>query len=338
MERVLRDPIVVEVTRGARIESRHLVSASVVDGDGVEIVGFGDTLTPVFPRSAIKAMQAVPLIESGAADSLGLGDKELALASASHSGEIAHVELASSMLKACGLDENALECGSHWPLNVDATIALAGGSGRPSSLHNNCSGKHAGFLCLCCETGIDHRHYVEAEHPAQEMVRRTVEDITGFEHSDVNSAIDGCSIPTYAVPLKNLAQGVARMITGVGLETRRAQAARRVINACMAEPYFVAGTDRACTKLMSLAPGRVFAKVGAEGVYCAAIPETGMAIALKCHDGTVRAAEACVAWLLAQQIERDGALQAELIKLSNPKVMNWKGLDVGDVRVAPTRC
>jgi L-asparaginase II len=199
-------------------------------------------------------------------------------------------------------------------------------------LHNNCSGKHSGFLATCRHCGIDHRGYVGAGHRFQVMVAETMSAVTGVAHGSENSGIDGCSIPTYAVPLSSLALGFARMTTGNGLGPRRAAAAKRLIAACMAEPFFVSGTGGACTRLMEAAPGRIFAKIGAEGVYCAALPEHGLGIALKCDDGASRAAEAVVASVMGRLLG-DPALEAKLNAIGSPIVINRRGISVGAVRV-----
>src|SRR5215210_6853486 len=141
------NPVLVEVMRGALTESRHRGAVAVVDADGATVLALGDVIRPVYPRSAVKPLQALPLIENGAAERYGFGDEELALACASHGGEAAHVEIAARMLARAGLDESALECGAHWPSHQPSAQALARSGATPSALHNNCSGKHAGFLC-----------------------------------------------------------------------------------------------------------------------------------------------------------------------------------------------
>ena len=328
----MTNPVLVEVTRGNVVESAHRGAVAVYDADGKPLLEIGDTARPVFPRSAVKAIQALPFVESGAADAYGFGEKELALSCASHSGEPEHVELARSMLAKAGLDETALECGAHWPSNHEATIALAHSGGSPGALHNNCSGKHSGFLCTCRHLGIDHRGYVAAGHPEQEMVREAMENVTGAVHDADHRGTDGCSIPTYAVPLRSYALGFARMVTGKGLPPGRAKAAQRLLKACMAEPFLVAGTGREDTALMRAAPGRIFAKVGAEGVYCAAVPELGVGISLKCDDGAGRGAEVMIAAVLAKLLKADEALAAKLTELANPAVENRRGLKVGAMR------
>ncbi|MCY1232910.1 L-asparaginase II [compost metagenome] len=278
-------------------------------------------------------MQALPLLESGAADAYGFGNKELALACSSHSGEPEHVALATKMLAAAGRDLSALECGAHWSSDQKTLIGQARSMEAPSALHNNCSGKHSGFICACCHSGTEVKGYVGYDHPLQQEIRGAMESLTGAVLGHDNCGVDGCSIPTYAVPLKGLAHGFAKMATGVGLGPERARASRRLIEACMVEPFYVAGTKRACTRLMKTAPGRIFAKTGAEGVFCAAIPEKGIAIALKCEDGTTRAAEAMVAATLARFFRDEPDLHAALMAQANHSMYNWNGIHVGDVRV-----
>lgn len=328
----MSDPVLVEVLRGDIVESMHRGAIAVVDGDGRSVVAIGDVDRPVFPRSAVKAIQALPLVESGAADAYGFGDRELALACASHSGEPLHVELARSMLARAGLDETALECGAHWPSSQDALVGLARSGKTPSALHNNCSGKHSGFLCTCVHSGIGHLGYVGAGHPFQERVRSTMQKVTGAAHGPENRGTDGCSIPTYAVPLRNLALGFARMTTGNGLDKGRAGAAKRLMSACMAEPFYVAGTGRACTRLMEAGRGRIFVKTGAEGVFCAAMEELGLGIAVKCDDGAGRAAEVVVSEVLARLLGKQDDLSAELARLARHDLHNWRGALVGRLR------
>jgi L-asparaginase II len=329
----MSNPVCVEVTRGNLVESRHRGAVVVVDGDGRTVFSQGDIEQAVFPRSACKAMQALPLVESGAADAYGFGNKELALACSSHSGEDEHVALAASMLARAGRDVSALECGAHWSSDQKTIIHQARTIDKPTALHNNCSGKHSGFVCACCHQDIDPKGYVAYDHPLQQQIRDTMQSLTGAALGHDNCGTDGCSIPNYAVPLQKLAHGFAKMATGAGLEPLRAKAARRLFDACMAEPFYVAGTGRACTKLMSIAPGRIFAKTGAEGVFCAAIPEQGIALALKCDDGNGRASEAMVTATLARFFEEGSEIHAGLMAMANKALSNWNGIHVGDINV-----
>lgn len=329
----MQNPVTVEVTRGNIVESRHRGMGIVIDGDGKTLFAFGGPDAAVFPRSACKAMQALPLVESGAADAYAFGEKELAIACASHSGEDEHVALAASMLERAGRDASALECGWHWSSDQKTLIHQARTLEKPNALHNNCSGKHSGFVCTCSHAGYEVEGYVNYDHPLQADIRATMESLTGATLGHDNCGIDGCSIPSYAIPLRGLALGFAKMATGQGLEPVRAKASRRLMEACMAEPFYVAGTNRACTKLMQVAPGRIFAKTGAEGVFVAALPEQGIAMAVKCEDGTTRAAESMIFALLARCFEKDEEIQSTLKGMANHALKNWKGIPVGEVRV-----
>ena len=327
------DPVLVEVLRGAAVESRHRGAVAIADTAGKLVLSLGDGETPVFPRSAIKALQALPLVEHGAADRYGFGVEELALACASHSGEAAHVEGVSRMLARAGLDGAALCCGTHWPISQAATVALARGGGTASALHNNCSGKHAGFVCLACAMGVAHAGYVQPEHPVQREVHAVLEDLTGAALPPERRAVDGCSVPTWAIPLKNLAHAFAKFGTGHALGRERARAAERLRSACTAKPWYVAGTGRFCTEIMQRFGSRIFAKTGAEGVYCGALPELGLGIAIKCDDGAGRAAEALTAAAILRFLPVDDAERAVLRRMANPVLRNWNGIEVGALRV-----
>jgi L-asparaginase II len=243
----MNNPFLVEVARGALVESRHRGSVSVVDADGASVLSLGDVDRRVFPRSAVKALQAMPLVESGIAEAYALTDEEIALACASHSGEPEHVAAAQSMLAKAGQDAGCLECGVHWPMGEAANRALAAKGGSPSALHNNCSGKHAGFICLACGLNESPKGYISADHPVQRSVREALEDITGACHTAEKSGIDGCSIPTYAIPLPSLAFGFARFGTGIGLPGDGKAAAARIRRPWRATPSWLpalAGSTR----------------------------------------------------------------------------------------------
>jgi L-asparaginase II len=328
------NPFLVEVTRGNLVESRHRGSVSVVDAEGATVLSIGDVDRRVFPRSAVKALQAMPLVESGIADKYGLTDEEIALACASHSGEPDHAATARAMLAKAGQDVGCLECGVHWPMGEAANRALAATGGSPSALHNNCSGKHAGFVCLACGQGQNPKGYVLADHPVQRSVREALEEITGACHTVEKSGIDGCSIPTYAIPLPSLAFGFARFGTGSGLPGDGKAAAARIRRAVARHPFMVAGTGRFDTKLMELLGERAFVKVGAEGVYCASLPELGYGVALKAEDGNGRAAEAMMAGLVLRFLSLDTDERRAVEALAQPVFKNWNGIEVGRIRVS----
>ena len=316
------NPVLVEVTRGAQVESRHCGAVAVLDAAGGVVFRAGDIDQPVFPRSAVKAFQALPLIESGAADRWALSDAEIALACASHSGEPVHVAAAQAMLARAGRGETCLECGAHWPYDAAAARTLAAAGRVPGPLHNNCSGKHAGFICLACGVGDDPAGYVRPDHPTMQRVTASLAAITGTRLDAANRGTDGCSIPTYAIPLRALALAFARFATAGGAAAR--------LRACVAaHPFMVGGTDRFDTVLMTALGARVFAKGGAEGVHCAALPELGLGIAIKCADGAGRAADVACAALVARHL---GAGVPEV--LLHPELRNWNGIVVGRLRAA----
>jgi L-asparaginase II len=330
----MSNPVLVEAVRGALVESAHRGAAAVVDADGRTVLALGEGGRPVFPRSAVKALQALVLVETGAADRFGFGDEELAIACASHGGEPGHVGTVERMLARAGLDAGALACGAHWPSYQPAAQALARGGGAATALHNNCSGKHAGFLCAACVLGADHHGYVAAEHPVQREVRATLENLTGTPLGDEVRAVDGCSVPTWAVPLQALAHAFARFGSGQGLEPVRARAAARLRAACAAKPWHVAGTGRFCTELTQALGARAFVKTGAEGVFCGALPEQGLGFAVKCDDGSARAAEVIAAAIVARFVSADERQRGVLARLLRPQLRNWNGIVVGGLRPA----
>ncbi len=327
------NPIVVEILRGGIVESRHRGTVSVFDGDGSQVLQLGDVMRPVFPRSACKLIQALPFIETGAADAYGFGNKELSLVCASHSGEPEHMALSEAMLMRAGQSVSTLECGTHWPFDLPVAIKLAQSGALPNACHNNCSGKHAGFICTSCHLGEDPKGYVNAAHPAQMRVRDVMAEVTGAAHASEFCGTDGCSIPTYAIALNALAYGFAKMATGQGLLPNRATAAKRLMQACMSEPFYMAGTKRFCTDIMKAAPERVFAKIGAEGVYCAAIPELGFGIALKIDDGAFRAAELTVAAVIAHLAKAVPEIAEPVGAMARKADRNWNKIGVGEQRV-----
>jgi L-asparaginase II len=324
----MTNPVLVEVTRGERVESRHRGAVVVVDARGKRLLAIGEVEEPVYPRSAVKAIQALPLVESGAADAFGFHARELALAQASHGGQPEQVAGVSAMLSAVGLDETALECGAHAPSHGPSAADLIRRGKAPSQLHNNCSGKHANFLALARHLGHDHRGYVGSGHPVQVIVGEALESLTGAPHGQENRAVDGCSIPTYAVPLASLALGFARLGTGIGLARRRADAARRIYEAAVSEPFYVAGGGRLCTDLMAALRGAALIKTGAEGVFCAAFAALGLGVALKIDDGAGRAAEAIMAAVIVRLLPEHEEIAR---RWTNAPVFSRRGARIGEI-------
>ncbi len=332
-------PVLVTAWRGGIVESFHRGSVAVVDAEGTVHTAWGDIDRPIFPRSAVKLLQALPLVTSGAADAWGLDDAELALACSSHNGEPEHAATAASMLAKAGLDVSALACGAHWPYHDASLKALAAAGEAPSALHNNCSGKHAGFVCLGCHRAGRRgafdaiRGYVDAGHPVMQEVTAALQHATGFSLADTARGIDGCSIPTYAIPLRHLAHAFAKVASGHGLGHEADAAARRLRLAIARHPRMVAGTGRVDTRLMQHFGERVCAKGGAEGVHCIALPELGLGVAVKMDDGNnSRAADAVTAALIEWLLPCSDADRAALQPLRHPVMKNWNGLEVGQLR------
>ncbi len=335
------NPVLIEVLRGGTVESRHTGALAIVDASGALHTAMGEVDQPIFPRSAVKLLQALPLVASGAAEAYQLNDAELSIACASHSGEPEHVATAAGTLAKLGLSADALECGTQWPSREPVLRAMAARGDVASPLHNNCSGKHSGFVCVAClmarnagaEPGEFARGYVAAEHPVMREVTAALSATTGVDAERAPRGIDGCSIPTYALPLRALALAFARCGTGQGVSDAHARAARRLRQAVAAAPFMVAGTDRFDTRVMEVFGERLFCKIGAEGVYCAALPELGLGVALKIDDGAARAAEAAMAAVAQALLKTEDAV---LRSYSHAVLRNWRGIEVGALRPAFT--
>ncbi len=326
--------LVAEVSRGKFVESRHAVDCIIADASGNVVTTFGNEELEIFPRSAIKSLQALPLIESGAADAFSFMDKHLALACSSHNAQPMHVETALDMLSRSGLEPVCLECGAQPPQFPQHHAELVTKGIEISAIHNNCSGKHAGFLAFAHHSGFKLENYIDFEHPVQQEIANTLQEVTGSVHGGDNFAIDGCSIPTYMISLKNLAIAYAKFGVGEDASSSRSKAMTRLCNACMNCPEMVAGEFRACTRIMSAAKGRVFVKVGAEGVYTVSLPEKGLGIAMKARDGNFRAVEVATAFLIEQLIELNDSESQAFQPLLKPTLKNWNGLHVGQIQIA----
>lgn len=326
------NPVLVEVVRGTIVESRHAGAIAVADADGRLLLALGDVERPIFPRSAVKALQAIPLVESGAADAFGLGEDELAVACASHSGDRVHIEAVRSLLAKAGLDESYLTCGAHWPVSEKATRELMRAGRRPQAIHNNCSGKHAGMLAASVHLGLDPRGYERPDHRLQVMIAGIISETCGVRLDRDRMGVDGCSVPTWSLPLSALAQGFARLGTGGGLSPTRAKAAARLLRACFASPVLVAGEGRFDTITMRALAPAIFVKGGAEGVHCAALPGRGLGVALKVDDGAKRGVERALSEVLAALLPEARSALADQLE---GELLNWRGISVGRIVASP---
>jgi L-asparaginase II len=333
LERRLIGTSTIEVWRGDTIESQHRLHIAVFDSDGALRAHSGNPQLVTFARSAIKPLQALPLVDDDVMTRFDFNDAELALACASHSGEQRHVEGVRSMLRKIGLSEEQLACGAHEPFNETSARLLREQGESPGRVHNNCSGKHAGMLALAVANGWQPAGYHEHRHPVQQRMLRELTTWADLRDDDVGIAVDGCGVTTFAVPISGLARAFARLAEGA---RAHAGAPARVVNAMVTSPEMVGGTGRMCTQLMRVTSGRVFAKVGAEGLYCAGVPGAELGIAIKVEDGAKRAAEpALVAVLRVLGLLPDEEMAA-LEMFAQPRIINTRREAVGVVRANVT--
>jgi len=328
------DPVLVEYVRGDMVESRHRGAAVIIDSNGNVVEKWGDVARPVYARSALKPIQAIPLVESGTAESLGLGDAEIALACASHGGEKRHVQTVARWLDKAGLSVADLECGAHAPSYGPAAAALIAAGEKPSALHNNCSGKHTGFLSTARHKGEKTKGYIRLDHPVQQRILGIVEQLAEVDLQNAPKGIDGCGIPVIGVALERLGFAMARMARPAGLPKSRIAAIARIRKAMAAEPFMVAGTGRPCTRIMEKLGERALVKMGAEGVFFAMLPHKGLGVALKMADGANRAAEIAMLALLRRAGVLDAEGERELAAAGSGIVLNVAGKPVGSIRAA----
>ncbi len=321
--------MLVMLTRGAVTESFHRGALAVVDGEGAVVLSLGDTGRPIYPRSAVKPLQALPLVETGAADEWSLGDVELALACSSHSAEGFHLKGIRDWMTKVGLLESDLGCGAHVPISDMDAAELRYKRQLPRRIHNNCSGKHAGMLTTALAKGDPLEGYLEWQHPVQQRVARVIATMSGIDLADMPVAVDGCGMPVIGLPLSALALAMARFGSGKGVKTARKRATQRLYRAMVREPFMVAGSNRWNSAAIALGDGNFVVKTGAEGVCCAVVPAVGLGMALKIDDGSARAAEALMSELLARFAGLDEVAVQKLSMLGQPQVQNAEGQVVG---------
>jgi L-asparaginase II len=326
--------LLVEVTRNGTVESRHFGSAVVCDFKGNVVHSWGDIDALVFPRSALKPMLAIQLVETGASDQYALSDAELSLACSSHQGEQMHQELVSSWLNRLGLTEDHLACGAVLPEHTESAHQLLAAGQQGCRIHHNCSGKHTGFLTTALHLGIALENYHHVEHPLQQLSLDILSDLADIELKKFPMGIDGCGLPAPTMPLLQLAHATARFAKPVDLSDTRAQAIYRLHEAITNEPLYIAGHGSVVTELNEVTKGAVLAKTGAEGVLTVALPERGLGIAVKIVDGSNRARSVALLAILDQlnalSDDEKNKLQAHI----SPTIVNSRGLVVGEIRPA----
>ena len=326
------NPTLIEVTRGDMVESHHRGAFCLANDRGEVKLEVGDTSRFIYPRSAIKPLQAMHLIHSGAADHFHLADKKIALAASSHSGEEYHCRTINEWLADIELDSSALECGGPKNYSLSGNQFSLSDPQIQEQILNNCSGKHVGFLTIAKHKEWNFKNYIDINHPIQKSIISFLSPILDLDLNKVPVGVDGCGIPVFGMPLRNLASAFARFGTGNGLPSQTKYSAARVYQAMVNEPLMVAGRDRFCTRAISAGCGQLIVKTGAEGVYCASFPETGLGVALKIDDGSSRAAESlmCVIASAIVDISTLDEVQ-DKYRIATP-IRNVEGVIVGHVR------
>lgn len=323
------NPVLVNQWRGNAIECRYRGSVCVVDSSGKVISTFGDVQHPVFPRSAIKFLQAIPFVESGAIDTFALDDRHIALACASHNGEPLHAGLANDWLDRIGCEHDDLECGAQLPMHSGTQFELMSQGRGPQRVHHNCSGKHLGILSTCRHLSEQTQNYRLYNHAAQTRWIDVLEELSSTRVRQMAWGYDGCAIPTIAIPLQRIALAMARFGDVSQLNSTRRTAVEHIHAALAAHPYLVAGKERLCTSLMEQLAPSIMVKVGAEGVYTAVIPEHALGIALKIDDGSDAAARVALGAVLSML----GVLPADnarsLAEYFIPTLTNSRGESIG---------
>jgi L-asparaginase II len=328
---IMLNPVpMAEVWRGPLLESLHLGHAVVCDDSGQVVRSWGDPDAVIYPRSSAKMIQALPLLTSGAAARYGLTSEQLALSCASHNGAHIHTSRVNSWLDQLGLDDDDFRCGPQLPDDIPARNALIKTDNSPCQVHNNCSGKHAGFLTLNQYLG-GNAEYIDVAHPVQQACLAAFEEVTGQDSPGYG--IDGCSAPNFATTVTGLARAMAWFASAADRSDRASEAAQQLVSAMVAHPDLVAGETRACTNLMRAMGGKVAVKTGAEAVFIAILPEQKLGVALKIADGATRASECAIAALLVSL----GVLEAdhpEAQKYINKTLLSRRGLECGVIRPA----
>ncbi len=326
--------LLVEVTRNGTVESRHFGAAVVSDYKGDVVKSWGDIESLVFPRSALKPMLAIHLVESGASEQYSLSDAELSLACSSHQGEPMHQDLVASWLNRLGLTEDHLACGAVLPEHTESAHQLLASGQHGCRIHHNCSGKHTGFLTTALHLDMPLDNYHLVEHPLQQLSLDILSDLADIDLKQYPMGIDGCGLPAPTMPLLQLGLATARFAKPVDLSDYRAQGIYRLHKAIINEPLYIAGHGSVVSELNEATNGAVLAKTGAEGIVTAALPERGLGIALKIADGSDRARSVALLAILehlsALSDDEKHKLQAHI----SPTIVNSRGLAVGEIRPA----
>lgn len=327
---MLTNPVLAHLKRGDLIENYYRGRYVVVDSDGTLIAATGHFRAPIYARSALKPIQVLAMLDSGAADKYSVTNAEIALACASHDGDTDHVNLVSQWLTRIGLSVADLECGAHAPLGRESSKILFENGEKPTPLHNTCSGKHTGFLTLAQFQGAPLKGYTAFDHPTQTAINEVIGEMTETDTAQAQRGVDGCHIPVIGMELRGLAIAMAKLVDPKDQSPQRQQSCARVVQAMQQYPDLIAGPTRFCSGIIRLTQGEVLVKMGADGVFSAAVPKRKWGLALKIDDGNLRAAEvALISLLVRLKIIPDSSLLTNYLEFS---VYNWNGQIVGKIQ------
>lgn len=279
----------VNVHRGENLESTHYGHIAVVDSSGKLIASLGNPTKEIYARSAMKPLQAIPLVETGAADYYEYSDADLSLSCASHSSEKQHTDRVTAILNRAGIPDNHLQCGTHIPHSKDTYKELLQNGKDLTPLYSNCSGKHTGMLVTAKYKNESLEDYYQLDHPVQQRILSAISELSETPAEKIKMGVDGCGVPVHYLPLHKMAYVYARMANPSNFSTPREDALNRITTAMTVAPEMVGGTGRFCTDFMKTASGKLFGKAGAEGVYCIGDKESGIGIVIKIEDGNGRA-------------------------------------------------
>ena len=321
----------VYVQRGLLTESIHTGHMAAVDYRGDLIASVGNPQFVTFARSTAKLLQAIPLLETGAASSLGLNQADIAVTCASHSGEAAHTKQVQSLLSKAGLSSSLLQCGIHPPFDQLSAEKVRQSGEDFTAVHNNCSGKHGGMLVLAHYLHASLENYMDPNHPVQKAMLKVISEMTEMPIEDIHLGTDGCGVPVFGLPIAKLALGYSKLGHGESMSAQRSEACTTIISALRKHPYLLAGRNRFDTRLIEVTGGRIIGKMGAEGVFTLAIPEEKTAMVIKIQDGSERALYPAVVEALSQMNMLTADELQELRTFHHPITRNWKGDQVGSL-------
>lgn len=321
------DVEIAQVIRGGVVDCVHRGRIVVTDRDGRILYQAGDPNSTAFLRSTAKPFQAAAIVESGAAGHFHFTAPELALSAGSHSGTNDHIEILHGMMYKVGVSADDLLCGVSAPLDAKAHDELLMGGGHASTLTHNCSGKHVAMLAACKTNGWDIQHYTDREHPLQTRILQFLALTCRIESRHIQLAVDGCSVPTFGLPMVNIALGSARM----GLAIHQDTALGQVVKAMQTHPLVFSGEGRYDAVLVQATKGRLIAKGGAEGLVGIGVPERGIGIAMKISDGSQRAMIPVLCSVLRQLDLISPSEKAAIERAYPSTILTNAGVQAGEV-------